>query len=115
MQVHIRSDANKLYNYMCGLVVPYYVKTWPAFDFIPDKRSIKVESGNCLSDYIQTKLWFDWKVPAVLRNKPQESHKNYSLQFTDWLANIVWTHFEMGESDVYGRLATAVKIRRLFF
>jgi hypothetical protein len=50
VQTHIREDPNKLYNYMCKLVMTEHVKAVPEFEFIPDNRSIKVESGNSLSD-----------------------------------------------------------------
>src|SRR5882724_11104030 len=56
VKTHIRADANKLYNYMCKLVMIEYVKQVPQFVFIPDKRSIKVVSGNSLSDYLQIHL-----------------------------------------------------------
>ena len=48
---HIRNDSNKLYNYMIGLVLPPKIKDNARITFIPDKRSIKVESGNSLLDY----------------------------------------------------------------
>jgi hypothetical protein len=93
---HIRSDGNKLYNYMCRLVVCDHVSSRATIQFIPDKRSIKVESGNSLSDYLQTVLWFDCGTATQLVNNPQESHGNYNLQFTDWIAHCVWAHFEDG-------------------
>ena len=112
---HIRADPNKLYNYMCKLVVPEYVKHVETFDFIPDKRTIKVESGNSLSDYLQTELWFELNVKTKLFNDPQESHKNYNLQFVDWIANSVWSHFEDGECKVFVEMSKQIRIRQLFF
>lgn len=87
VQAHIRGDANKLYNYMCGLVIPEHVKGEKEFEFLPDKRSIKVKSGNSLSDYLQTVLWFEHSLPTKLINHPLESGKNYNLQFVDWIAH----------------------------
>jgi hypothetical protein len=115
VQVHIRDDSNKLYNYMCKLVIPDYVKDEARFEFVPDKRSIKVQSGNSLADYLQTVLWFDHKVKTKLTNSPQESHQNYNLQFVDWMAHCVWSHFEDGENDIFQKLSPAIKIRRLYF
>lgn len=112
---HIRNDPNKLYNYMCKLVIQDHAKRIPDFEFIPDKRSIKVESGNSLSDYLQTVLWFDFGLKTTLTNNPQESARNYNLQFVDWIANIVWKHFEDGETVVYNELQKKIRIRRLFF
>ncbi len=114
---HIRNDPNKLYNYMCRLVVPGYVKGLPQFEFIPDKRSVKVESGNSLSDYLQTHLWFDCSCSCRLINRPAESARNYNLQFVDWIANSVWANFESGKSEAYKILSASpsVRIRKLYF
>jgi hypothetical protein len=112
---HIRTDPNKLYNYMCKLVMIDYVKCIPTFDFIPDKRAVKVESGNSLSDYLQTVLWFEYKTATIIRNLPQESHYNYNLQFVDWIANCVWSHFEDGETNIYREVSRLSKIRCLYF
>ncbi len=115
VQEHIRDDANKLYNYMCRLVVPEQVKSFAEIEFIPDKRTIKVESGNSLSDYLQTVLWFELNAKTKLVNHPKESHHEYNLQFVDWVANIVWSHFEDNESTVFNEINRCVKIRKLFF
>lgn len=115
VQAHIRCDPNKLYNYMCGLVIPEHVKGEIEFEFIPDKRSIKVKSGNSLSDYLQTVIWFDYSLTTKLINNPLESDKNYNLQFVDWTAHCVWSHFEDGETNVFGMLSPAIKVRQLFF
>jgi len=115
VQDHIRGDSNKLYNYMCRLVIPEYVKNEREIEFIPDKRSIKVRSGNSLSDYLQTVLWFDCSTKTKLINNPQESHLNYNLQFMDWIAHCVWSHFEDGEAIVFPKLAPAIRMRRLYF
>jgi hypothetical protein len=60
VQAHIRSDGNKLYNYMCKLVIPEHVKDETSFHFYPDKRSIKLESGHSLPHYLEMVLGFDY-------------------------------------------------------
>lgn len=115
VQAHIRQDPNKLYNYMCKLVVVDHVDGTDRIEFVPDKRSIKVESGNSLSDYLQTVLWFDCNSKARLINNPKESHKCYSLQVVDWIANSVWSHYEDGETTVFNQIRQRMKIRPLFF
>jgi hypothetical protein len=92
-----------------------YVKHEPQFTFIPDKRSVKLESGNSLSDYLQTVLWFECGASTVMVNNPQESHRNYNLQFVDWVSNCVWAHFEDGEATVYREISRHIKVRPLFF
>jgi Protein of unknown function (DUF3800) len=115
VQAHIRADSNKLYNYMCRCVIPDYVKGELEFEFLPDKRSIKVKSGDSLADYLQTVLWFDCGVATKIVNHPLESHMNYNLQFMDWIAHCVWAHFERGETVIFDKLSPNIKVRRLFF
>jgi len=114
---HIQADPNKLYNYMCKLVMIDHVRNVAEFEFIPDKRSVKVESGNSLSDYLQMVLWFDCTPPSRTKivNHPQESHRNYNLQFVDWIAHCVWAHFENGEEAIYQKIIPRIKVRPLFF
>ena len=75
----------------------------------------KVKSGNSLSDYLQTVLWFDCSLTTKLINNPQESGKNYNLQFVDWIVHCVWSHFEDGETTVFDKLSPAIRVRQLFF
>ena len=100
---------------MCKLVICDHVTSEPEVEFIPDKRSIKVESGSSLSDYLQTVLWFECKAKTKLKNNPQESVRNYNLQFVDWIAHCVWAHFENGEKAVYSKLLPQIRVRQLFF
>jgi len=115
VQPHITADPNKLYNYMCRLVVVDHVQDEEKFDFIPDKRTIKVESGNSLSDYLQTVLWFENRTKTTLINKPGESHADYNLQFADWIAHCIWAHYENAENDVFAIIGRKIKIRQLYF
>jgi hypothetical protein len=84
-------------------------------EFIPDKRSIKVKSGNSLSDYLQTMFWFECGSKARLISNPQQSDKNYGLQFVDWVSHCVWAHYEDGENPPFAALAPYIKVRPLFF
>jgi len=115
VQSHIQSDPNKLYNYMAGLVIPHYVGERKSVEFIPDKRSVKVKSGNSLTDYIQVKLWFDHNCETKIINNPCESHKNYNLQFVDWTAHCAWWKFEDSVEEPFNILSPHVNTRKLFF
>lgn len=112
---HIRADANKLYNYMSGLIIPQYLDSETEVEFIPDARSIKVKSGNSLVDYLQIRLWFDCNSPTVIKNNPCESHRSYSLQFLDWIAHCVWKHHEDRTSEPFDILQPVITSRSLFF
>jgi Protein of unknown function (DUF3800) len=58
VEQHIRGDENKLYNYMIRLCVLDCTEKHDEVTLVPDPRSIKVESGRSLHDYLQIELWF---------------------------------------------------------
>ena len=115
VQDHIRSDANKLYNYMIGLSLLDEMRQHEKVTFIPDPRSIKVESGNSLHDYLQTQLWFELKVKTVLETQPCDSATSRNVQFSDMLSGIVQGHFEDGNSQPWAELRTNISYKTLFF
>jgi hypothetical protein len=115
VQPHIRQDPNKLYNYMINLILLDRIKNKPKVTFIPDKRSIKVESGNSLVDYLQIKLWFDLNVHTTIQNCPEESDRCLNLQFTDWVSHIVWSRFEKHEFELFNIIKDKIKTSHLFF
>jgi len=115
VQPHIRQDPNKLYNYMINLILLDRIKERPAITFIPDKRTIKVQSGKSLVDYLQTRLWLDLNVFTTIQDRPEESHRCLNLQFIDWISHIVWSKFEKKEIHVFNILRPSIKSTVLFF
>jgi len=95
VEEHIRKDANKLYNYMISLVLLDRIKDKLNITFIPDKRSIKVQNGNSLLDYLQIKLMFELNSKTVIENEPQESHKVLNLQLIQFITNFIWKNMKM--------------------
>ncbi|MBW2014488.1 MAG: DUF3800 domain-containing protein [Deltaproteobacteria bacterium] len=112
---HIRRDANKLYNYMTSLVLLDKIKDKPNITFIPDKRSIKVQSGNSLVDYLQTKLMFEFNSKTIIENEPQESHKVLNLQLVHFITNFIWKKYEDNHYPEYNILKQKVQLTHLFF
>lgn len=53
--------------------------------FSPDPRSLKVQSGNSLPDYLQTELWFTEKAITTLINQPEDSAASRGIQFADMI------------------------------
>lgn len=115
VQPHIRTDANKLYNYMIKFALLEKIKTVPHVDFIPDPRTLKVQSGNSQIDYLQTTLWFEYNSSTVLNHAPMESQRNLNLQFTDFIANIVWRFYEFNRSEGFNILKKHLFLKHLFF
>lgn len=115
VQSHIRQDPNKLYNYMLGLLLPQRIKRYPNITLMPDERSIKVKSGNSLLDYLQIKIWFDFKSKTKIQYHPLESSKVLNIQFADHIANIVWNKYERNHDEPYNILQPKIESVPLFF
>lgn len=112
---HIRNDSNKLYNYMIGLSLLNEMAKYGNVAFIPDPRSIKVESGNSLHDYLQTRLWFDKQAKTILRTTPCDSAASRNVQFADMLSGLVQGHFEDGNSKPWLKIRNNISYKTLFF
>jgi len=115
VQQHIRLDSNKLYNYMIKLGVIDKVDKFDEVYLIRDNRSVKVKSGNSLRDYLQLVLYFERNSPTKLHDCPEESHQNQNLIFIDWMAHMIWSNYEFGQSKHFAILAKHMTIDRLFF
>lgn len=112
---HIQADPNKLYNYMTGLMLLPVMRRYAEVNFIPDARSIQVESGNSLHDYLQTKLWFDETVATKLNTMPLDSARARPLHFTDYLCGTFQSYHEDGAADAKNALINQVTCQKLFF
>ncbi|MFA5983798.1 MAG: DUF3800 domain-containing protein [Methylococcaceae bacterium] len=112
---HIRTDSNKLYNYMIGCLLLDEMSKQQRVKFIPDPRSIKVKCGNSMHDYLQTKLWFDKNAETILLTTPGDSSANKNIQFADMLSGVIQGHFEDGNSQPWHQLRNNVSYKTLFF
>jgi hypothetical protein len=115
VMAHIRSDSNKLYNYMARLSLLEFMSNHNSVTLIPDARAIKVQSGNSLNDYLQIELWFTKSVQTNLATIPQDSQHCIGLQFADMLAGLVQAHFEDGERANFHVLAPRIRLSQLYF
>lgn len=112
---HIRADANKLYNYMIKLMLAQRLSAYEAVSLNVDQRSIKVESGRSLHDYLQTSLWFEYGSSSKLDTLQCDSKNHLGVQLADILSGIVQSHFEDGKSDARNALVAYADIRTLYF
>lgn len=115
VKVALRADANLLYNYMIKLCLIGEMRKHDNVTLVPDPRTIKIESGNSMHDYLQTNLWYTENVETKLVTTPQDSKKTLGLQFTDMLAGATQHHFERGQSECWQILAPHVALTKLFF
>ena len=115
VQQHIRQDSNKLYNYMVKLLLLESMSLHDVINFFPDPRSIKVESGNSLHNYLQTELWFNLGVQTRLETTLRDSRNCLNLQFVDMIAGVAQSYFEFGYTRHWDCLREYVKLKTLFF
>jgi hypothetical protein len=115
VQPHIKTDGNKLYNYMTKLCALRRMARHSKVHFIPDERSVKVKSGNSLADYLQTELWFTEEKETLLHCEPGSSAQHRNLQFTDYVTNCIWRAYEFQDRRFLNALGTAVHCQSLFF
>lgn len=95
----VRRDPNKLYNFMIRKMLIDVMAQHPLVNFIPDHRSIKLESGNSLHDFLETSLLFDLQADTRLETVKRESKDCLGLQFADMMAGIVQFPFEFGRTN----------------
>jgi hypothetical protein len=112
---HIKKDPNKLYNFMVRLSLLDRLCQYDEAKLIPDARSIKVESGRSLHDYLQIELWFGKSAKTVLETMPLESKNCLGVQFADMLSGIVQSCIEDGYSADFKIIEPALKPKFLFF
>lgn len=113
--LHLRSEPNKLYNYMLKLMLIDEMKNHDNVYFIPDNRSVKVESGNSLHDYLQTTLWYEAGASTILRTTSTDSRQCKGLQFADFMAGVVSSAFEHGKAGYLSTPGLTVNVRKLYF
>jgi hypothetical protein len=82
---------------------------------IPDPRSLKVESGNSLPDYIQTLLWFHLRCETKLRMQPLEGYECRGIQFADMLCGAIQAGFEDNNFKYFKIMSTCLIQKRLYF
>ncbi len=115
VEPHIRRDPNKLYNFMVRLSLLNRLCQYDEATLIPDARSIKVESGNSLHDYLQIELWFTKGVRTVLTTQPLESKNCLGVQFADMLSGVVQSCVEDRHLSDYKIIEPVLKPIYLFF
>jgi hypothetical protein len=115
VQQHIREDANKLYNYMVKFSLIKKMAKYQVVTLMPDQRSIKVKSGNSMSDYLQTELWFTENANTILISKEQDSAHSRGVQFADFVAGIVQARYERNDLAAFSALRPRLTLTDLFF
>lgn len=112
---HIRKDPNLLYNFMLRRSLLDKIDTFESVLLIRDSRSIKVKSGNSLIDYLKMMLLFEYNTGTELTDCPLDSSTSHNLILADWLNNIIFAHYEDGNSEAFRELNGKLTNMNLFF
>jgi hypothetical protein len=112
---HIREDQNVIYNYSLVLSFAKRVKDFKAIKIIPDKRSVKINKGDQIDNYLKTKLWMELGSKVLIEYEPRESHSEENLWLIDWIANFTWRHYEDNRSDAFIKLSKRIIVDSLYF
>lgn len=115
VQEHIRNDSNVLYNYLIKLLLLDEMSKHKQVEFHPDIRNIKITSGNSLSDYLQTELFFTKKSSTKLITSPRDSASNKGVQFADMLSGLIQHHYENNRSEAFKIIQSGIALKTVFF
>ncbi len=112
---HIKKDANKLYNYMIGLLLLDKMQICDEVLFVPDSRELKVAGGKSLHDYLLTQLWFDRHTKTQVINQPRDSASDKGVQFADMLSGLIQHYFEDKKTNLFSMLKNQISFKKLYF
>ena len=103
----MRAEENIIYNYALVKKIAPVIRRMKAVTMVPDKRTIKVCSGDSCADYLKANTQIDYT--------PEESRSNLYLWSADWIANFIWRHYEDERVQAYRKLSGVLEEECLFF
>ncbi|MFC0820681.1 DUF3800 domain-containing protein [Moraxella marmotae] len=96
-----RQDPNVLYNYMVKLLLLETICQYEYVDFIPDRRSERVNSKWNMGEYLNQMIQEASLEHSVINKScvisPMDSAKHLELQFIDFYTGLVWSKYEFGD------------------
>lgn len=123
---YLRKDPNTLYNYMVRLLLLKPICESRYVDFVPDRRSERVNSKWNMGEYLNQMIqeaFIEQKFHAKHINQvchvtPMDSAKSIELQFIDFYTGLVWSMYEFDDKKI-GKFMADDKVRvtnhKLFF
>lgn len=113
--VRIQTDANLLYYYMMRIALLSHIDGYPILNLIRDNRSVKTKSSKSLLDYLQMTLLFEHNSSTTIYDIPMDSKQVKNLMLADWLNNIIFGHYEDGNSSPFNILTGKLRNQTLYF
>ncbi len=104
----LRKDPNILYNYMVKSLLLQVICENKQVDFIPDRRSERVNSKWNMDEYLQQMIqeaFIEQKFQSNHINQschitPMDSAKSMELQFIDFYTGLVWAMYEFSDTKL---------------
>jgi len=112
---YIREDGNIIYNYLIRLGLTPHLYNGLNIKLIRDERSVKVESGNSLIEYLKSIFWFEEGLRVRINDHPTDSKCNKNLLFTDWLCYSIWCKYEFGIEEYFDIIRPHLDSRTFLF
>lgn len=95
----LRQDTNILYNYMAGLLLAPVMAEMDNAVINLDSRTVKVASGNSLSEYLRIKLWYEMNSLVSVEFAYLDSRDCLGIQAADMISNAVFRYYENKDSS----------------
>lgn len=116
----LRKDPNILYNYMVGLsLVEKIARLEPQIIkaiIIVDKRTISVEYGFKLNEYLKYKVWYEKEKKDIdLEIHHFESHNVYGLQAIDIIANTIFKKYNSSNIELFNIIKNRISYDKILF
>ena len=115
VKAELRRDTNILYNYITGLLLAPMMCSLLQAHVQLDCRTIKVASGNSLSEYLRIKLWCEMSSVVNVELSFPDSRQSLGIQAADFVANAVFRKYERGDSSGYKGLSPVLGARKKLF
>lgn len=112
----LRRDTNILYNYAVGLLLVPMMRRLRQVTVNLDSRTIKVASGNSLSEYLRIKLLCELDSSVDVSFKYLDSRECLGIQAADMASNAAFRSYEYRDETGLKHLRDILEdSRKLFF
>lgn len=120
VSTRLKQDPNTLYNYMAKCLLLKSLCRTKYVDFIPDRRSEKINIKWNIGEYLQQMLSEESINQGFINQScnvtPMDSSNCLELQFIDFYVGLVWARYEFQEKRLDAFMAEAQIVnKKLFF
>ena len=104
VQEQLIKDQNRFYNFLLKILLDQHKEKFKEnkINLILDNKTIKVKSLNSFEDYINIHINYELGLNSdiIVEYKDSKSHDAYNIQAVDYIANVIYSHYEYN-LDIY--------------